>query len=77
MILSGSEACCLKESKIRILMTERSIERAICGVQVKDRKRAKDLMLVLGLNKTMDQLAITNSVHVEERRWSFFEGIKL
>ena len=35
--------------------------RAMCGVQLKDRKRSKDLML--GLNETIDQLAIANSVH--------------
>ena len=35
----------------------------MCGVQLKDRKRAKDLMLRLGLNKTIDQLAMANSVH--------------
>ena len=45
--------------------------RAICGVQLKDKKRSKDLMLMLGLNETMDQLAMTNSVclygHVFQR----------
>ena len=34
--------------------------RAMCGVQLKDRKRSKDLML--GLNETIDQLAMANSV---------------
>ena len=42
--------------------TERSIARPMCGVQLKYRKRSKDLMLVLGLKKTMDQLAMANSV---------------
>ena len=32
----------------------------MCGVQLKDRKRSKDLML--GLNETIDQLAMANSV---------------
>ena len=32
--------------------------RAMCAVQLMDRKRAKDLMLMLGLNKTIDQLAM-------------------
>ena len=31
--------------------------RALCGVQLIDRKRAKNFMLMLGLKKTMDQLA--------------------
>ena len=34
--------------------------RAMCGVQLKDRKRSTDLML--GLNETIDQLAMANSV---------------
>ena len=36
--------------------------RAICGVQLKDIKRSTDLMFMLGLNETMDQLAMANSV---------------
>ena len=36
--------------------------RAICGVQLKDRKRAKDLILMLGLNGTVNHLAMANSV---------------
>ena len=35
--------------------------RTMCEVQLKDRKRADDLML--GLNEMIDQLAMTNSVH--------------
>ena len=37
--------------------------RAMCGVQVKDRKRAKELMLMFGLNKAIDLLAMAISVH--------------
>ena len=36
--------------------------RAICGVHLKDGKRSKDLMLKLGLNETINQLAMANSV---------------
>ena len=36
--------------------------RVMCGVQLKDRKRYTDLMFMLGLNETMDQLAMANSV---------------
>ena len=36
--------------------------REMCGVQLKDRKRAKYLMLVLGLNETVDYLSAVNSV---------------
>ena len=43
--------------------TERSIVRAMCGVQLKDRKRSTDLMSMQGLKETIDQLAMDNSVH--------------
>ena len=71
-ILYGSEAWCLTESEMKILRwAERSTVRAMCGVQLKDRKRSMDLMLMLGLNEAIDQLALVNSVLcrlcVEER----------
>ena len=34
---------------------------ATCGVQLKDRKRSTDVMFILGLNETVNHLAI--SVH--------------
>ena len=37
--------------------------RTMCEKQLRQRKRSKDLMLMLGLNETIDQLAMTNSVH--------------
>ena len=36
--------------------------RAMCGVQLKDRKRSTDLMFMLGLKKTIDLLVMANSV---------------
>ena len=33
------------------------------GVQLKGRKRPMDLMFMQGLNETIDQLAMVNSVH--------------
>ena len=36
--------------------------RAMCGVQPIDINRFKDLMLMLGLNKAIDQLAMANSI---------------
>ena len=41
--------------------------RATCGVQLKDRKRPTDLMFVLGLSKTIDQLAVGNKVRWYDR----------
>ena len=35
----------------------------MCGVQLKDRKRSMDLMSMLCLKETIDQLAMANSVH--------------
>ena len=36
--------------------------RAMCGVRLKDRNRSSDLMFMLGLTETNDQLAMANSV---------------
>ena len=62
-ILHGSKTCCLKESEMGILRrTERSMVRAMSGVQLIDRKRSVVLMFMLGLKETIDQLAMANSV---------------
>ena len=62
-ILYGSEAWYLKESEMGILRRiERSLVRAMCGEQLKERKRATDLMLILGLMDAIYQLAMVNSV---------------
>ena len=37
--------------------------REMCGVQLKDRKIYTDLMFMLRLKETIDQLAMANSVH--------------
>ena len=36
--------------------------RAVCGVQLKDKKRSTDLMLMLGCGEAMDQLAMASCV---------------
>ena len=36
--------------------------RAMCGVQLKDRKRSEDMMFMLCVNETIDQLAMANRV---------------
>ena len=62
-MLHGSEAWCLNENKMGILRRmERCTVRGMCGVHIKDRKRSRDLMLMLGLNETMHRLAMANSV---------------
>ena len=35
---------------------------AMCGVQLKDRKRSTDFMFMLSFNETMDQLPMANSI---------------
>ena len=37
--------------------------RAMCGVHIRDIKRANDLMLVLGLSETIDQFAMASCFH--------------
>ena len=58
MILYENEGWCLTEGEMGILrMMERSIVRAICGEQLKEKeKRARDLMLMLVLNETIDHV---------------------
>ena len=38
--------------------TEKSIVKASCGVQLKDRKTSMDSLLMMGLNEGIDQLAM-------------------
>ena len=38
------------------------MERTICAVQLKNRKIANDLIQMLGLTKTISQLAVANRV---------------
>ena len=56
-------------SEMEILQkTETSMVRAMCGVQLKD-KKSKDLMSMLGLNETTDQLDMVNCL----LEWSWME----
>ena len=58
---------------------ERSVITAMCGIQLKE--RAKNLMLMLGLNETMEMLAMANIALalscVEEGRWSCFQNSRV
>ena len=52
VILYEIKVWCLKENEMGIFLSpERSMVRAMCGVQLKDSKGAKDLMLILDLNE--------------------------
>ena len=61
-ILFGSEAWCLKEREMKILRrTDRSMVRAICGVQLKDKKIYR-FDVHAGFEETMDQLTMTDGI---------------
>ena len=62
-MLYGSKVWCLKESEIGILLPDMATMRAMCVGQLKGKNRAKNLMLMMGLNETMDRLAMANNVH--------------
>ena len=44
-------------------MKDSSMVRAMCGVQLRDRKPTKNSMHWLAFNETINQLVIANSVH--------------
>ena len=63
-ILYGCKAWCFKEGKMETFLKDREIDsESNVWRELKDRSRPKDLMLLLGLNETMDQLTMANSVH--------------
>ena len=51
-----------KNEMVILRRTERSMEIAICRVQLMDRKRYADLIFVLGLKETMYHSTMANSV---------------
>ena len=61
-ILYQSEAWCLKENEKSISRRmERTMVRAMCNQKVVDRKMTEEQMDMLGLKKTIDQLATVNA----------------
>ena len=62
-LLYGCESWCLKECTMAFLKVKRSIVTEMCGVQLNDRKRSTDLIFMLGLKETIDQLAMAHIVH--------------
>ena len=62
-MLYGIETWSLGQNEIGILLRiERAMVRSMCGVKLIDKKSTKDLMLMLDLNESMDQLARANCV---------------
>ena len=75
-MLYGSETWCLRENKMAILRrTEKAIMRAICGVEIIDKRRSQELVSLLGLKDTLDGLARASEVrwygHVLRRALDF------
>ena len=57
-MLYGSETWCLKEKEAGILRrAERAMMRVMCGVKLMDRKNAKELLEMLGLNESVEMMA--------------------
>ena len=62
-MLYGSETWSVVQNEIGILhRTEGDIVRRMCRVKLVDKKLTRDLMQMLDLNETVDQLAKSNSV---------------
>ena len=78
-MLYGSETWCLGQNKIGILQrTEISMVRSMCGVKLVAKTFTEDLMQMVDLNETMDQLAMANSLrsygHVLRKGRNYFLG---
>jgi len=62
-ILYGSETWCLGEKELLILRrTERAMVRTMFGMKLMVKKNTDELMDMLGLNKTLDKMAIASGV---------------
>ena len=62
-MLYGSETWCLRENEMAILRrTEKAMMRAMCGVEMIEKKRSQELMSLLGLKDTLDGLARASGV---------------
>ena len=54
----GSETWSLRENEMAILRrTEKAIMRAICGIEMIEKRRSQELTSLLGLKDTLDELA--------------------
>ena len=62
-ILYGSEKWCLRENEIAILRrTEKTMMRAIYGVKMIEKRRSQELISLLDLKDTLDELARASGV---------------
>ena len=56
-MLYGSKTWCLREREISILRTEKAMIRAMCGVELIQKRRSQKLINLLGLKDTLDGVA--------------------
>ena len=68
----SDETWCLRENEMAILRrTKRPMVRAMCGSKLMEKKRAEDLMKMLGLKETVVRMAKANGArwyrHVSRR----------
>ena len=71
VLMHGSETWAMKrEDKQRMMRTERSMVRRMCGVSLKDRQRSGDLLKrlgIVGVEEIMDNSALRWLGHVERK----------
>ena len=62
VLMHGSETWAMKrKDKQRMMRTERSMVRRMCGVSLKDRQRSRDLLRrlgIVGVEEIMDNIAL-------------------
>ena len=61
-MLYGSEAWCLREKEMAILITERAMIRAMCGMKLLDGRNSDELMDMLGTKESLDRMAKASSM---------------
>ena len=61
-MLNGSETWCLRKNEMAILRTEKAMMRAVCEVEMIEKRRSQELMSLLGLKYTLDGLARASGV---------------
>ena len=62
-MLYGSETWCLRKNEMAMLRrTEKAMMRAMCGIEIIEKRRSQELLSLLGLKDTFDGLARTSGV---------------
>ena len=59
-MLYGSETRCLRENEMGILRTKKAMMRVMCEEKLIEKRRSQELMSLVGLKDTLDELAKAN-----------------